>query len=236
MTDPVYTDLLDAINQPGCPVCRLERSAVDGYLDNLLQSNLKDLEVRLDLRESLGLCREHSWQMLDSRFGDALAFSLIYHEILQAAIHGLQSMDKPPQTPRRIHSILERFNHKATVKFKTAVLPLRPQKRCPACEQRNRTARLALEILEVSLENEVMSNAMASSDGLCLPHMRLAYVQMQDATAYQILLAMSNKKLESLRRELVEIIRENENQSTKKGFKEMQSTWARIIGVMVGEQ
>ena len=236
MTDPIYTDLLEAFKQPGCPVCRLERNAVDGYLDNLFQSNLKDLEVSQGLRESLGLCREHSWQMLDSRFGDALAFSLIYHEILQAAIHGLQSVDKPPQPPRRIHSMLERFNHKPTVKFKTAVSPLTPQKRCPACEQRDRTARLALEILKVSLENGVMSNALASSDGLCLPHLRLAFVQMQDATAYQILLAISNKKLESLRRELVEIIRENENQSTKKGFKEMKSTWARIIGVMVGEQ
>ena len=236
MTDPIYTDLLDAFKQPGCPVCRLERSAVDSYLDNLFQSNLKDIEVSQSLRESLGLCREHSYQMLDSKFGDALTFSLIYHEILQSAIHGLQSMEKPPQTPRRIHSMLERFKHNPIVNFKTAVIPLTPQKRCPACEQRDRTARLALEILGVSLENEVMSNALASSDGLCLPHLRFALVHMQGATAYQILITISKEKLESMRRELVEIIRENENQSTKKGFKEMKSTWARIIGVMVGEQ
>ena len=236
MTDPIYTDLLDAFKQPGCPVCQLERSAVDGYLDNLFQSNLKDLEVSQGLRESLGLCREHSWQMLDSKFGDALTFSLIYHEILLSAIHGLQSVEKPPQSPRRIHSLLERFKHNPTGKFKTVVLPLAPKKRCPACEQRDRTARLALEILGVSLENEVMSNALASSDGLCLPHLRLALVHMQGATVYQILITISKEKLESMRRELVEIIRENENQSTKKGFKEMKSTWARIIGVMVGEQ
>src|SRR4030067_1582803 len=128
MTDPVYTDLLDAFKQPGCPICRLERSAVDGYLDNLFQSNLKDLEVSQGLRESLGLCREYSWQVLDSKFGDALTFSLIYHEILQSAIHDPQSVGKPPQSPRRIHSMLERFNHKPTGKFKTAVLPLTPQK------------------------------------------------------------------------------------------------------------
>src|SRR4030042_2293803 len=109
MTDPIYTNLLDAFKQPGCPVCQLERSAVDGYLDNLFQSNLKDLEVRQGLRESLGLCREHSWQMLDSKFGDALTFSLVYHEILLSAIHGLQSVEKPPQSPCRIHSMLERF-------------------------------------------------------------------------------------------------------------------------------
>ena len=236
MTDPVYTDLLDAINQPGCPVCRLERSAVDGYLDNLFQTNLKDLEVSQCLRESLGLCCEHSWQMLDSKFVDALTFSLIYHEILQSAIHGLQSVEKPPQSPRRIHSMLERIKHNPTGKIKTAVIPLTPQKHCPACEQRERTTRLALEILGVSLENEVMSNALASSDGLCLPHMRLALVHMQGATAYQILITISKEKLESMRRELVEIIRENENQSTKNGFKEMKSTWARIIGVIVGEQ
>jgi hypothetical protein len=197
---------------------------------------LKDLEVSQRLRESLGLCREHSWQMLNSKFGDALTFSLVYHEILQSAIHGLQYVEKSPQSPRRIHSLLERIKHNPTGKIETAVIPLTPQKRCPACEQRDRTARLVLDILEESLENEVMSNVLASSDGLCLPHLRVACVQVQDATAYQILLAISNQKLESLRRELVEIIRENENQSTKKGFKEMKSTWARIISVMVGEQ
>jgi len=236
MTDPFYTDLLDAFKQPGCPVCRLERSAIDSYLDILFQSNLNDIEVRQCLRESLGLCREHSWQMLNSKFGDDLTFSLIYHDILQSAIYGLQSVEKPPQPPRRIHSMLERFKHNPTQKYKTAVLPLTPQKCCPACEQRDRTAQLAVEILGISLENEIMSNALTSSDGLCLPHLRLAFVQIQEAMACQILLAISNKKLESLRRELVEIIRENENQSTKKGFKEMKSTCARIIGVMVGEQ
>jgi hypothetical protein len=236
MTDPIYTDLLDAFKQPGCPVCRLERSAVDGYLDNLFQSNLKDLEVSQGLRESLGLCREHSWQMLDSKFGDALTFSLIYHEILQSAIHGLQSVEKPPQSPRRIHSMLERFKHNPTGKFKTAVLPLTPQKGCPACEQRDRMARLALEILGVSLENEVMSNSLASSDGLCLPHLRLAFVQMQDATAYRILISISTEKLESMRRELVEIIRKNETRSKKEEFKDLRAIWVKILCVTVGEQ
>jgi hypothetical protein len=236
MTDSIYNDLLDGFKQPGCPVCRLERSAVDSFMDSLFQSNLKDIEVSQGLRVSFGLCREHSYQMLDLKFGDALTFSLIYHEILQSAIRGLQYVERPPQSPRWIHTMLERFKHNPTGKVKTAVIPLTPQKRCPACEQRDRTAQLAVEILVVSLENEVMSNALSSSDGLCLPHLRLAIVQMQEATAYQILLAISNKKLESLRRELVEIIRENENQSTKKGFKEMKSTWARIIGVIVGEQ
>lgn len=236
MTDSIYNDLLDGFKQPGCPVCRLERSVVDSYLDNLFQSNLKDIEVSQGLRESFGLCREHSYQMLDSKFGDALTFSLIYHEILQSAIHSLQSVEKPPQSLRRIHSMIERFKHNPTGKFKTAVIPLIPQKRCPACEQRDRTAQLALDILVGSLENEVMSNALTPSDGLCLPHLRLALVHMQGATAYQILITTSKEKLESMRRELVEIIRENENQSTKKGFKEMKSTWARILGVIVGEE
>src|SRR4030065_880311 len=128
MTDQIYADLLDALKQPGCPVCRLERSAVDSYLDNLFQSNLKDLEVSQGLRESLGLCREYSWQVLDSKFGDALTFSLIYHEILQSAIHGLQSVEKPPQSPQRRHSMLERFKHNPTGKIKTAVIHLTPQK------------------------------------------------------------------------------------------------------------
>ena len=236
MNDPINTDLLDAFKQPGCPVCRLERNAVDGYLDELFQSNFNDIAVRQSLRESLGLCREHSWQMLNSKFGDDLTFSLIYHDILQSAITVLQSVEKPPQTPKPIFSMIERFKHNPTEKYKTAVFPLTPQKRCPACEQRNRTARLAPENLGVSLENEAKSKALTSSDGLCLPHLRLAFMQMQDATVYQTLLAISNKKLESLRRELVEIIRENEIQSAKKGFKEMKSTWARIISVIVGER
>jgi hypothetical protein len=59
---------------------------------------------------------------------------------------------------------------------------------------------------------------------------------MQDATAYQILITISTEKLESMRRELVEIIRKNETQSMKEEFKDLRAIWVRVLCVTVGEQ
>lgn len=178
--DPIFHDLIiDACKQPECPICRMERSTEEDYLDDLLRKYLKEPEVNKDLRGSLGLCHEHSWQLLNSKYSDALAFSLIYHGILLAAINNLQSDDRPLRSRRRLPSLLERFNRKPLRESKNTILTLTSHKSCPACEQRDRTAWLAMEILGVSLENEVMSIALESSDGLCLPHLRLAYAVMR---------------------------------------------------------
>ena len=54
-------DFIDACQEPGCPVCRLEHKYIRGYLDTLFHENVNDIELRKTLRLSKGFCPEHGW-------------------------------------------------------------------------------------------------------------------------------------------------------------------------------
>lgn len=78
----IFHKLLEACREPGCPVCRLEQESVERYLDNQFYENVNSPGWREHLRLSLGFCREHAWLGVEKRLGDALGYSIIYHDIL----------------------------------------------------------------------------------------------------------------------------------------------------------
>jgi len=88
-----YFELRDACRNNGCPICRLLRKAEHRYLENLLYERVNDPPTRLALRESLGLCREHSFKFLS--MGDAFGVAIIYEDLLQATVKRLDEEELP---------------------------------------------------------------------------------------------------------------------------------------------
>lgn len=84
----IFYKLLEACREPGCPVCRLEQESVERYLDNQFYENVNSPGWRQHLRLSLGFCREHAWLGVEKRLGDALGYSIIYHDILNNLLEG----------------------------------------------------------------------------------------------------------------------------------------------------
>ena len=50
----IYHNLLEALAQPDCPICRLCRSAVASYLDHLLYADVTSVERRAEIRAAQG--------------------------------------------------------------------------------------------------------------------------------------------------------------------------------------
>ena len=61
---PGYHELLEALEQEGCPLCRLSLKAAAAYVDTLLYEMVNDSQLRQRLRRSRGLCHTHAWQMV----------------------------------------------------------------------------------------------------------------------------------------------------------------------------
>lgn len=80
-----------------------------------------------------------------------------------------------------------------------------------------------------------MQKALASSDGLCLPHLRQAFAQVQDLDTYKVLLSMSVDRFEALRRDLVEEIRQIENRKGGQVSQTVVETWQKVISAIAGE-
>ena len=80
-----------------------------------------------------------------------------------------------------------------------------------------------------------MQKAMASSDGLCLPHLRQAFAQVQDLDTCQVLLSISIDRFEALRRDMVAEIRQIENQKGTNGSQTEAETWQKVTRAIAGE-
>lgn len=222
--------LLEACRESGCPLCRLEQQAIERYLDNQFYEHVNSPAWRDHLRASHAFCHEHAWLAVNKRLGDALGFSLIYHDIANNILNQLGHAASTTRAPRRRASLPLRTLIEKTVAILT------PRKRCPVCEHRDQSTHNILSALIEAQFTSEMTEALQASDGLCLPHLRLALAEAKDPSVYESLLAIHRTKLESLRDELAEFIRKNDYQVIKEGFGKEGDAWQRAIGTIVGHR
>lgn len=233
MLATINMDLLQACRQPGCPVCFLEQHAVGAYMQTVFREKENNLAVRNDIRDSLGLCREHTRRMLALRLNKSISATAAYHNVLLPVIQQLNQVLLQPKSFKR--SLFSRKRQEPVSKFKNVIQALSPGLPCPVCRISENFTRNVLVILTGSLLEETMQKAMASSSGLCLPHLRQAFAQIQDLDACQVLLSQSIERYETLRRSLVDQIRLIENPKDGKGSQTETKTWQEVISAIVGE-
>lgn len=228
--------LLEACRESGCPVCRLEQQGVERYLDNQFYENVNSPAWRDKLRASHGFCHEHAWLGVNKRLGDALGYSIIYHDIANSVLKHMNETQDSVPAPRRRTSLPRSFPESLRSLIEKTLAVLTPRKRCPACEHRDQITRDILSALVEELHTQEMLGAIRASEGLCLPHLKLTLGSVKDGSTYESILAIHRVKLEDLKNELSEFIRKNDYQAIKEGFGKEGDAWLRAIGMIVGRR
>jgi len=231
-TSSTAYNLLEACREPGCPVCRLEQRSVERYLDNLFYENVNSAGIRESLRLSMGFCREHAWRTVDQGLGDALGFAIIYHDVIGATLERLDK-DVPPPT-RRWSGLLKRIPAEVGALVYKAIFALTPQKHCPVCQKRDEMLSIIVSELVDNLGQPEFVQAVQASDGLCMPHLRLALQSVQDVASYEKLIAIHRAKLEALHADLAELIRKNDYRFMKEEPGKEGDAWLRAVMMMIG--
>ena len=206
------------------------------YLDRQFYENVNSPAWRDSLRASLGFCHEHAWLAVDQRLGDALGFSIIYRDIVNAILKQMDDSSVPARSSRREVSLLKQGPEQARNMIERMLYALRPRKRCPVCEHRDEMTRSTLSVLVKELPGPEMADALQASEGLCLPHFRLTLEQVKDASAIEKLLAIHREKFESLKNELAEFIRKNDYQAIQEGFGREGDAWLRAVRMIAGSK
>jgi hypothetical protein len=114
-------------------------------------------------------------------------------------------------------------------------LPSRAQ--CPACERRAETQNLALKSLIDALEERdvQMTDALKTSDGLCLPHLRHVLESMRSRHAFDMLVAITQDQLSALILELDEFVRKSDHRFRHEKISESErESWRRALQRVVG--
>ena len=227
--------LLEACRETGCPICRLEQRSVERYLDSQFYENVNSPAWRDQLRASLGFCQEHAGLAVDKRLGDALGFSIIYHDIVNSVLNRLD--DGGSRRPsRRWTSLLTQIPEPARHHIENMLAAITPRKRCPACDHRDEFRRQTVSTLVEGLGAPEVVEALQTSEGLCLPHLKLALEHVRDASACEQLLDIQRAKLEGLKTELGEFIRKSDYQVIGQGFGSEGDAWLRAVRMIVGDK
>ena len=201
-----YDALIEACQQDGCPICRLEHAADLRFLERLFYAQVNDYAVRQQLRASLGFCRQHAQMALDEVQGQALGLAIIYDDLLRLV---LEQVEKQPAV-------------------------LAAQKKCPACENRDEINTRALSELSRHILTDQMQAALKASQGLCLTHLRQAFELMREPAKRKALMAIQREIMLGLRAELAEYIRKNDYRFMGEAPGPERDAWIRAVRMVAG--
>jgi hypothetical protein len=214
----------------------LEQQGVKRYLDNQFYENVNSPAWSARLRASYGFCHEHAWLSVHERLGDALGFSILYHDIVNTILQSLDGEIKSMRAPRRQGSVLKQIPESLRARAERFIASLTPRKGCPACEHREQVRRDLLAALIEDVQTAEMQETLKASEGLCLPHLRLVLGSAKETSVYGSILSLHRAKLESLKHELAEFIRKNDYQVIQEGFGSEGNAWLRAIRMIVGNR
>jgi hypothetical protein len=214
----------------------LEQQGVERYLDNQFYENVNSPRWRDHLRASLGFCHEHAWLAVDKRLGDPLGFTIVYHDIVNGVLNRLDDGRSPGRRPRRWASVLTQIPEPVRRLIEKTLAALRPRKHCPACEHRDELSLNTLATLVQELRTSEMMEALQASEGLCLPHLRLALEHVREASDVELLLSIQRARLNALKAEMAEFIRKSDYQVIQEGFGREGDAWLRAIRMMQGDR
>ena len=211
MPSSTFHDLIEACGKSGCPVCRVEQNVLDRYIGNLFYESVNDIKTRERLRASLGFCQEHARMALDRRLGNALGFAIIYQDVITNILRGLEKNGADPNT-------------------------LKPHRHCIVCHEQEKTTQLVVSALIDGFSEAQLLNALRTSDGLCIPHLRMAFESTHGDAVSEVLRSIHFEKLQSLNNELAEFIRKNDYRFKDEGFGTEGDSWRRAVNKLTKDR
>jgi hypothetical protein len=213
-----YFNVLDALPQPGCALCRLGHEVEVKYIEDVLYSKTTSINTRAEWRQSRGLCIDHVRQL--DQIGHALGVSLIYQDITLTLKELLERMS-PQQAIRR--------------RGKRRLLEmLAPRAKCPACAYRATLEAVYIETLLDHLGDGEFVAGLREADPLCLAHFRHAIEVVSDGESFRILRDVQIEHWEGLIAELGEFIRKNDHRFQHEAVGREGTAWFRALDAIAG--
>ncbi len=225
--------LLEALEQPGCPLCWLAARAVERALEGLSYENINDPEVQREFRSALGLCARHGWQWVD-RLHSGQGAAILYGATATTALTRLRAGRNGSEPPGGLLALVLG----ARPETPPEVAALTPEGPCPMCRVRDETARRAAEVLRGGLKDAEFKAAYDRSDGVCIPHLRwmLADARSADQHARQALVERAMARLEQLRGELAEYVRKHDYRFQHEPYGSEREAPLRALAFFAGER
>ncbi|RMF92479.1 MAG: hypothetical protein D6736_03430 [Nitrospinota bacterium] len=225
----LYFQLVEACQQPGCPICTMIQESTLRFLDALIYESVTDPGTRAKLWQSRGFCNWHAWFLAQELLGSAQGIAIIYHDLLSQEIEDLQgllsrrfpTMQRATLSPAALERYAQRWRQKT---------------QCPVCAWAQWEEQNALELLCHSLGNPVFRVDFSRSAGLCVPHLRQAISLGRSSPHLPLLLEIHLTKYQHLAEELKEFDRKHDYRFAHEPWGQEADSWRRVIEQFVGKR
>ncbi|GAP06856.1 hypothetical protein ATHL_01720 [Anaerolinea thermolimosa] len=206
--------LEEALEKPGCAICRLEHEAAIRWIDTLLWENTNDPATRKPINNAYGFCPEHTRMLVAieiSNSGPVLGVNIIYSLLAKIVSQDLKKVRSQPQAQTRFSKVLRKWGEKFFQR-KISII-LQPQQRCPVCEMVEQSGRNILSILfeVIEAKDQKLIEAYQRSNGICLQHLRIGlenYMVRYPKSA-DFLIQDTINRLDTQQRQMLEYIRKH---------------------------
>ncbi len=229
--------LEEALQKPGCPICRLGDEAARRSVDGFLWENVNDPESRRPLQEAYGFCPEHTRLLVATEMessGVLLGVNLIYESLARQALRDLQK-EAPCNHPTKASGA----GWLASGGVRGLLLP-KPRARsaqlCRAVEDVQANALVTL-MEDLTVHAEHAQALYRQADGLCLMHLRQALAQHAERfpAATRFLREETVRRLDTLAAHMREYIRkQNWAYRDEAMTEEERVAWLRVLVFFTG--
>ncbi len=226
-------DLVESFRKPGCPVCRITKKDVESFLHSMLFEGYKFPETHERFRAGRGLCNAHAWQMAESFRGALLNIGLYYRGALNALLRDLDGAGQPAAAAR---SGLSRFLSGGGGGAPSSPLAdaLEAPQSCVACEIRATSEALYTRTIGEHISNPKLAEAYRASQGVCLPHLRMA-LRAATPADQRAILVIQRGIWEALLKDLDQFVEMHDHRHTGEYMGVEGDSWLRVLRGMAGE-
>lgn len=232
---PYLDDLLAALAQSGCALCRLLDDTADRLVDSILFESVNDVGVRDELNAARGLCGRHAPLLV--RTGGALGSATMMQGVIKVLLRELDAGGITAESPSRLRILLRaggaEVSHPAAERLAAALAPQAP---CPVCAHEATYAAHYVEtLLRQATPGSPLAAAYGASDGLCLPHFRDVVARGLPGPALATLVDAQRAIWQRLNGELDEFLRKSDYRFQKEPMGAERDSWRRAISAMSGQ-
>jgi hypothetical protein len=223
--------LIDMMKKDGCPVCRQTYNDVESYLHSLFFEGYKFPENHDQFRAGRGLCNAHAWQAAESFKGALLNIATFYRGALHEVIQALDS----PTVGGAARSGLSRLFGGETAPSSPLADKLEATGPCVACKIRATSEQLYTRTIGENATDQRLTKAYKDSDGLCLPHFRMALRYARGSAEQQALVTLQRGVWETLLADLDTFREMHDHRRTGEYMQVERDSWLRVLRGMAGE-
>jgi hypothetical protein len=234
----LYHELREAMQTPGCAVCRLAVKAVTRYAAGIVYEAANDSEVQDDVLKAWGWCNLHAWQ-LTNQTGAAFDVAILYRSTLRTFLRILKSCEREAPADDQngpIAWLRAAVGSGEAGEGPALVEALAPRAQCPACRLRAQTEKAYIETLLEHIGDAEISAPFERGGGLCLPHFRRTLEQKPNAGQLQALIGLQRAATEHLHAELQEFIRKHDHRYQNEPMEAEGDSWLRMVAQISGSR